>query len=89
MKKGISTGSIYVNRKQARVFIKHIAEVERTTPQSQIAAARFLSIMSDRSTDTAVMQQEMLCVRLCNRGKVEVHFVRIQDVETVRTSPRQ
>ncbi|KAK9972414.1 hypothetical protein ABG768_025721, partial [Culter alburnus] len=37
--------------------------------------------MSDGSTDTAVMEQEMLYTRLCNRGKVEVHFVGIQDVE--------
>jgi len=37
--------------------------------------------MSDGSTDTAVMKQEILYTRLCNRGKVEVHFVTIQDVE--------
>ncbi|XP_028439583.1 zinc finger protein 862-like [Perca flavescens] len=80
-KKGISTGSTYVNRKQARVFIKHIAAAERKTIQSKIAAAKFLSIMSDGSTDTALMEQEMLYTRLCNRGKVEVHFVGIQDVE--------
>ena len=80
-KKGISTGSTYVNRKQAWVFIKHIAAAERKTLQSKIAAAKFLSIMSDGSTDTAVMEQEMQYTRLCNRGKVEVHFVGIQDVE--------
>lgn len=55
-----------MSRKQARVFIKHVAEFERKTLQSKIAAVRFLSIMSDRSTDTAVMEQEMFCVCLCN-----------------------
>lgn len=72
-----------MNQKQGRVFIQHIAEVQMKTLQSKIAAARFFSIMSDDSTDTAVMKQEMPYVCLCNQGKVEVHFVGIQDVENI------
>ncbi len=34
-----------MNRKQARVFIKHIAAAERKTLQSKIAAAKFLSLV--------------------------------------------
>ena len=58
-KKGIATGSTYVNRKQARVLnqgVKHIAVADRKTLQSKIAAAKFLSIMSDGSTDTSVIE---------------------------------
>lgn len=82
-KKGINIGNTYVNRKQARVFIKHIAAVERATLQSKLAETKFLSILSVGSTDSAVLDQEIVYTRFCKEGKVEVHFVGIQDVEKV------
>lgn len=70
-----------MNRKQAREFMKYIAEVERNSLRAEVEQASFLSIMSDGSTDTDVTQEEILYLRLCNKGKVEVSFVGIQAVE--------
>lgn len=46
-----------------------------------MAEIKFLSVWSDGSTESAVLEQEILYARFSNGGKVEVHFVGIQDVE--------
>lgn len=55
------------------------------TLRTETEAASFLSIMSDGSIDTDVIEKELSYVCLCKRGKVWVHFVRIQALE--RASP--
>ena len=80
-RKGINIGKTYVNRKQARVFIKHIAAVQRGALQSKLSETQYVAVLSDGSTDSAVLEQEILYLRICRHGKVEVHFVGMQDVE--------
>ncbi|KAJ8340716.1 hypothetical protein SKAU_G00353490 [Synaphobranchus kaupii] len=78
--KGLEIGSTYRNANQAKTFIHYIAEVERKRLKEKIAATKYISIMSDGSTD-AVMEEELVYLRSCQAGKVEAQFVGIQAVE--------
>ena len=53
----------------------YIAEAERKQLQEAPATTKFLSVMSDSSTDSAVMEEELVYVRWATAGKVEVRFV--------------
>jgi len=66
---------------ECRVFVKYIAEAERKIVQEHSEDAKFCAIMSDGSTDCAVKEEEMVYVRFCKEGNVEVRFVGIQAVE--------
>ena len=48
-RKGINIGKTYVNRKQARVFIKHIAAVQREALQSKLSETQYVAVLSDPS----------------------------------------
>lgn len=80
-KKGIAVGSTYRNEKQAKEFMHHIAEVERNNIRENLKNAKFLSIMSDGSTDSSVKEEELVYVRFCHKGKIESKFVGIKSVE--------
>eukprot|EP00063_Salmo_salar_P020903 XP_013995738.1 PREDICTED: zinc finger protein 862-like [Salmo salar] len=80
-KKGIAVGSTYRNEKQAKEFMHHIAEVERSNIRENLKNPTFLSIMSDGSTDTSVKDEELVYVRFCHKGKIELKFVGIKSVE--------
>lgn len=79
--KGLVIGKTYQNKKQARVFMHYIAEVARRDLKNKIENLKCLAIMSDGSTDSAVMEEELLYTRVSQAGNVEVHFVGIQAVE--------
>ncbi|XP_045548900.1 zinc finger protein 862-like [Salmo salar] len=59
----------------------HIAEVERNNIRENLKNPTFLSIMSDGSTDTSVKDEELVYVRFCHKGKIELKFVGIKSVE--------
>lgn len=79
-KKGLKVGSTYRNSNRAKEFMFYIAEAERIKLREALATSKFLSVMSDSSTDSAVMEEELVYVRWATAGKVEVRFVGIQSV---------
>ena len=74
-------GTTYRNDKAAQNFTHFIAEVERLKLVSQIRDSKFLAVMSDGSTDKSVTEQEIVYVRMANKGLVKEHFVSIESVE--------
>ena len=58
--KGLKIGETYRNRTQARNFVGYIAEIERNRIQAQFSNAEFVSILSDGSTDSAVIEEEIV-----------------------------
>lgn len=48
---------------QARNFVKYIATAEREKIIGDYNAIKFFSIMSDGSTDSAVIEEEIIYVR--------------------------
>ncbi|XP_038832092.1 zinc finger protein 862-like [Salvelinus namaycush] len=64
----------------------HIAEVERNNIRENLKSTKFLSIMSDGSTDSSVKEEELVYVRFCHKGKIESKFVGIKSVEKADTA---
>lgn len=77
--KGIALGATYRNKTQAKEFTQYIAEAERNEIREMLKNTRFLSIMSDGSTDSSVKEEELVYVRWSHKGKIE--FVGIKSVE--------
>ena len=79
--KGIDIGNTYRNHTQARTFIGFIATVERQKIQKEFTNAKFFSILSDGSTDSAVIEEEIVYVQYAVQGKVHVMFLELQPVQ--------
>ena len=67
-KNGIDLGTNYQNDKSAADFTKHIAETIRQQTADEAEKARYISILSDGSTDAAVLEQEVVMVRYAHDG---------------------
>ena len=48
--------------------MKYIAEEQRNELQRELEQAKFCSVLSDGSTDTAVKEEELVYTRFCTRG---------------------
>ena len=79
--KGIDIGKTYRNHTQVRCFVAHIAAVERSHIHNQFADARFFSLLSDGSTDSAVIEEEIVYARYAKEGVVFTQFLRLQSVD--------
>ncbi len=66
----------------------HIAEVERNNIREKLKNARFLSVMSEGTTDSSVKGggEELVYVRLYHQGKIDSKFVGIKLVEKADTA---
>lgn len=73
-------GETYTNDYQAKEFIHYIAEDERRKMRERLSDGKFISVMSDGSLDSAVMEEEMVYVRSASEGKVKVDFVGVKAV---------
>ena len=80
-RKGLAVGTAYRNDKQARLFTHHIAEVAREQIRDDVATAKFLSLISDGSTDSAALEAEMIYVRHAHRGAISVNVAGYVNVE--------
>jgi hypothetical protein len=78
--KGLDIGSTYLNRDAAKMFTHFIAEAQRNEMRSTYKTAKFLTILSDGSTDSAVIEQEIVYCRYAVRGKVHTQFLGVQSV---------
>ena len=77
----MSLGATYRNKTQAKEFTEYIAEAERNKIREMLKSTRFLSIMSDGSTDSAVKEEELVYIRWSHKGKIESKFVGIKSVQ--------
>ena len=75
--KGLKIGETYRNHTQARNFVGYIAAVERKHFQEQISDAHCFSILSDGSTDSAVIEEEIVYAQY---AMVFVQFIGLQSV---------
>lgn len=50
-------------------FIHYIAEDERRKMRARLSDGKFISVMSDGSLDSAVMEEEMVYVRSASDGR--------------------
>ncbi|KAK2185095.1 hypothetical protein NP493_246g02021 [Ridgeia piscesae] len=80
-RKGLDAGTAYRNDKQARLFTHHIAEVARERIRDDVATAKFLSLISDGSTDLAALEAEMIYIRQAHRRTISVNFAGYVNVE--------
>ena len=79
-KKGLKIGETYTNEYQAKEFIHYIALEERRKMKARLSECKFISVMSDGSLDSAVIEEEMVYVRSASEGKVKVDFVGVKAV---------
>ena len=56
-------GDTYRNRKQAKNFVHFIALTERQQTVQEFNEARFVAILYDGSTDSAVTEEEIVYAR--------------------------
>ena len=78
--KGVDIGMTYRNDKQAKIFINMIAEVERKHLADLVQNAKFISLISDGTTDMSITEAEIVYVRFANEGTVTSQFVAIQNL---------
>ena len=78
--KGVDIGTTYRNHKQAKIFINMIAEVERKQLSERVQNAKFISLISDGTTDMSVTEAEIVYIRYSHEGKVAYQFVALENV---------
>jgi hypothetical protein len=79
--KGLDIGSTYNNTTSAKQFTAAIAKYERQKLTEDIDGKRFLTILSDGSTDSSVKEQELFFVRYASAGIINVKFLAIINVD--------
>ena len=81
-KNGVEIGKNYRNNHACKDFTSSIAETLKSESANQIEKARFISILSDGSTDKGVIEQEIVYVRYVNsQGHVSTKLADIVDLE--------
>lgn len=78
--KGIASDSMYVSDKQAAIFVHFIAKVEMDNIAELVEKAKFLSVISDGSTDSSYTEAEIIYVRFCHEGQITVKFIALKNV---------
>ena len=72
---------IYITDKAAKHITSSIAKTLRKTTAADLHKARFVSVMSDGSTDTTIVEQEMVYVRYVDYGNPVTKLASIQALE--------
>ncbi|CAG2257191.1 unnamed protein product [Mytilus edulis] len=73
--KGLDIGQTYLNSNSAKEFSKFIALTELNKIAQIIQSSKFVSILSDGSTDCSVTEVEIVYARICNAGEIKVFFL--------------
>ena len=82
--KGLDTNvgeAAYETRVSAKIFSKFIAAAEREKIKNIFDGVKFVAILSDGSTDRAVLEQEVAYCRFSVRGNISTHFMKINNVK--------
>lgn len=70
--KGLDIGNTYLNSNSAKEFCKFIAIAEMNKIADNLNKAKFVSIMSDGSTDSSVTEVEIVYSRISIGGVIKV-----------------
>ena len=77
-RKGIVIGDTYRNDKACRAFIAAISSVELHRIKEDLSDVKFLTVISDGSTDVSVKEMEAVYLRYCHQGIPYTVFVCMQ-----------
>ena len=80
-KKGVVIGNTYRSDKSCREFIRAIAATERKKIEGLFEKAKFVTLLSDGSTDISVKENEIIFARFAIEGTIHVFFLAIVAVE--------
>ena len=64
---GVDIGTQYTNDKRAREFVGFIADAMRQSQSEELGQVRFMSVMSDSSTDRSTDEKEIIYIRYLNQ----------------------
>ena len=78
--KGLKVGTAYRNDKRCKDFVKAIATNQCNITVSLVEKARFLSMISDGSTDSSHREAEICYVRLAVHGEILTKFVGLKNI---------
>ena len=78
---GVTVGSTYWNEINARVFVMYIHEAMFARMKMAVASSKFFSILSDGSTDSANVQEEIVYIRFHQDGRPTTKLVALKPVE--------
>jgi len=78
--KGLDVGTQYRTDKKAAEFAASIAEAERVRIRKYMSDAKFVSVISDGSTDSSYQEAEIVYVRTCKAGVITVNFSFVKNV---------
>ena len=74
-KNNVELGHTYFNDHACRVFTESIADVMKHELSSKLRAGRFFSVLCDCSTDSAILEQELVYVRYLEGGLLVSQFL--------------
>ncbi|KAG2468242.1 MED23 polymerase, partial [Polypterus senegalus] len=84
---GLDLGSTYLNDHACREFIGAIAQISRDQIEKEIQESRFLSILADGSTDTGIIEQELVHVRYVrDNGDISTYMIKCQPVKSANAA---
>ena len=84
--KGLDVGHSYINHQRATEFAHFIAEATRVPIIEKLKTVKFVSLMSDGSTDTSAQEAELVYSRAGHRGVVTTAFVGVVNIERADAS---
>ena len=73
-KKGLNIGETYTNDKSCRDIVHAIAETERQKIIAHAEDAKFISVMSDGSSDVSVTENEIIYIHFAKEGIISTFF---------------
>ncbi|XP_061167632.1 uncharacterized protein LOC133176530 [Saccostrea echinata] len=79
-KKGIQVGETYRNDKSCKSFISAISSVEQDRIRKELDHHKFLTIISDGSTDVSVVENEIVYCRSAFCGLAKTFFISMEAV---------
>lgn len=80
---GLDLGSTYHNDHACREFIGAIAQTSRDQIEKEIQDSKFLTILADGSTDTGIIEQELVQVRYVkDNGDISTYMIKCQPVKS-------
>ena len=84
--KGLSLGKTYRNIEAAKSFTSAIAKVELQKYLQIAKDVKFLSVLSDGSTNSSVSEQEMFFLRTVKHGEINMFFIAVIQVEKANSA---